>query len=374
MAINKTYMKKISVAGPSITNLEVRNVIRAVKEAWYSGAYKFVKEFEQKFAAYIGVKYAIATSSCTGALHLSALALGLHAGDEVIVPDTTWIATVAPFIYMGVKPVFVDIDRNSWCIDAQKIEKHITRRTKAILPVHLYGHPAEMDTILLLAKKYHLYVIEDAAQSVGSTYKNRRTGSMGDVSCFSFHGTKTLTTAEGGILLTNSKKIYDKAQVFNNHGKSDIPFWNTMVGYKYKMTDMQAALGLAQLERINQLVSMKRKIFSWYEQELKGFPGLTLNVEMPKCTNTYWMVTIILDKKYKLTKQNLMKKLSTYNIDSRPFFYPLSSMPPFKKIKVHNPVAYALSDYGINLPCNLRIKKNEVQYVCKIIKKILNNK
>lgn len=367
----KRPAQKILVAGPSITKKEVDYVAEAVKNSWYRNAYKCVNEFERKFADYIGVKYAIATSSCTGAIHIALLALGITKGDEVILPDITWAATAFPIMYLNAKPVFVDIDPYTWCIDPDKIENHITARTRAIIPVHLYGHPAEMNKILELAKKYNLGVVEDAAESIGALYHGKRTGSFGDFACFSFHGTKTLTTGEGGMLVTNNIKFYNKAKFLNDQAKSPTKaFWNLAVGYKYKMSDVQAALGIAQLSRINELISKKQMIFDWYKKRLSGVFGITLNTQRAGCENSYWMVTIILDKKLKIDKLQLVKRLLEYNIDSRPFFYPLSLLPPFKT-KVNNPVSYNLSRYGVNLPCSLNITESEVDYICKSLMGIL---
>lgn len=366
--------KRILVSGPNITQKDIDYVAESVKYGWNENAYKYVTEFENKFKDYIGVKYALATSSCTGALHIALLALGIGSGDEVIIPDTSWIATVEPIFYVGAKPVYVDIDPETWCIDPDKIEEKITSKTKAIIPVHLYGHCSEMKKINKIAKKYHLSVIEDAAESLGGEYFGKKTGSIGDIGCFSFHGSKTLTTGEGGILLTNSQKIYNKAKFFYDHCKSSKkPFWNLGIGYKYKMSNMQAALGTSQLSHLDKMVNWKRDIFFLYQKRLKNIPGLQLNVEKPGCKNTFWMVTVILDKKFGIDKLTLISKLLEYNIDSRPFFYPLSSLPPLKT-KVNNPVSYRLSKYGINLPCGQNLTEKEINYICDALLTILKIK
>lgn len=370
-------MKKnfnIPIAGPSITSREVDMVTDAVLNGWYQNAYKYVSKFEQKFSQYIGVKYALATPSCTAAIHLALLALGIKEGMEVIIPDITWAATVFPVSYVRAKPVFVDVDPYTWCIDTEKIEEKITSKTKVIIPVHLYGHPAEMKKILSLAKKYNLRVVEDAAESVGASYFGKMTGSMGDIGCFSFHGTKTLTTGEGGMLVTNNRRIYETAKFLSDQAKSpQKTFWNLAVGFKNKMSDIQAALGLAQLSRIDELVEKKHKIFQWYKQRLEHIDGITLNSQSKGCINSYWMVTVIIDRIYRMDKLQLIKKLFENNINSRPFFYPVSSLPPYKS-KVDNPVAYSLSKYGVNLPCSLNIKEEHVEYICLAFIKILQQK
>jgi len=367
----KKPLKMIPVTGPSITKKEIDYISQAAKEGWGENYIKYVTLFEQKFAAYVGRKYALATSSCTGALHLSYLSLGLKKGDEVIVPNITWVATIEPLYYIGAKPIFADIDPKTWCLDSTKIEKLITKKTKAIVTVDLYGHIADMKKISVIAKKYKLKIVEDAAEAVGSEYYEKKAGSFGDISCFSFHGSKTLVTGEGGMLLTNSKKIIDKAKYYNDHCKDPHKiFWNLEIGYKYKMSNMQAACGLAQLERVDELSTKKRQIFSWYQKKLSKIKGVQLNTESDHTKNTYWMITVVFDKKYKISKEKLIKQFSEYNIQIRPFFYPLSSLP-FTKTKSNTPVAFDISSRAINLPCGANLTKTEVSHICKVLLKIL---
>jgi len=368
----KKPLKMIPATGPSITKKEIDYITQAAKEGWGINYIKYVTLFEQKFATYVGRKYALATSSCTGALHLSYLSLGIEKDDEVIVPNITWVATIEPLYYIGAKPIFVDIDSKTWCIDTTKIEELITKKTKAIVVVDLYGHIAEMKKIIAIAKKYKLKIIEDAAEAVGSEYYSKKAGSFGDISCFSFHGSKTLVTGEGGMLLTNSKKIIDKARYYNDHCKDPNKiFWNLEIGYKYKMSNMQAACGLAQLERVNELIGKKRQIFSWYKEKLSKIDGIRLNTEPTHTKNTYWMVTAVFDKKYKINKEKLMKQFFEYNIQVRPFFYPLSSLP-FIKTKSNAPVSTDISSRAINLPCGMSTSKKDVNYICESLIKILN--
>jgi perosamine synthetase len=367
----KKIKKLIPVTGPWITEKEVKYVAQAARDGWNENYLKYVTLFEKKFAEYVGRKYALATSSCTGALHLSFLALGLKKGDEAIVPNITWIASVEPLYWMGIKPIFADIEPDTWCIDPKDIEKKITEKTKAILVVDLYGHVADMKPILKIAKKYDLKVIEDAAEAVGSEYYGKKAGSFGDVSVFSFHGSKTMVTGEGGILLTNNKKIIEKARYYNDHCKDKKKiFWNLEIGYKYKMSNFQAACGLAQLERINELIEKKRQIFSWYKERLSEIPGIQLNVERPHTKNTYWMVTVVWDKKYKISKEKMLNELKKWNIQARPFFYPLSSLPAIN-CKADTPVSFDISSRAINLPCGLNMTEKKVDYVCDSLIKIL---
>lgn len=368
------YKKLIPVTGPSITRKEISFIAQAAKDGWNENHLKYVTLFEQKLSAYAGRKYALATSSCTTALHLAYLSLGLQKGDEVIVPDISWVAIIEPLYYIGVKPIFADINPLTWCIDPDKIEKIITSKTKAIVAVNLYGHVADINPITKIAKKYKLKIIEDAAESIGSEYFGRKAGSFGDISVFSFHGSKTLVTGEGGMLLTDDKNIIAKARYYNDHCKSpDKIFWTLDIGYKYKMSNFQAACGLAQLERIDKLVEKKRKIFSWYVKYLSGMSGIQLNFEQPGTKNTYWMVTAIIDKKYKLNKENFLELFNKFNIQVRPIFYPLSQLP-WINIQADTPVARDLSPRGINLPSGLMLTNNDVKYICKIFKNILKRK
>jgi len=374
-------MNRIPVAGPSITQKEIDYVTDAVTNAWYGNANMYHERFEKAFADYIGVKYAMALPSCTSAIHLSLLALGIGPGDEVIVPDATWIATSAPISYVGATPVFADIDPATWCLSADSFEACITSRTKAVIPVDLYGGMPDMDVIRSIARRHNVAIIEDAAEALGAEYKGRRAGSFGDTGVFSFHGSKTVTTGEGGMLVTDREDIYRRIQVLRDHGRQpgDRIFWNTEVAYKYKMSSMQAALGLAQLERIDELIERKRQQFQWYKKELAGVDGITLNAEPAGTLNTYWMVTILLDPKFGLNKTKLMERLSQHNIDSRPFFHPLSSIPAYEDseqahiARQRNKVAYKISPHAVNLPSALSLEKKQVQFVCDTVRSCLEN-
>lgn len=363
----------IYVSGPSITQKEIDYVNDAVKNAWYSNANIYNEKFEKAFAEYIGVLYALALPSCTSAIHLALVATGIGEGDEVIVPDITWIASAAPISYVGAKPVFTDIDMDSWCISSNAFEKSITPRTKAVIPVNLYGNIPEMDDIREIASKHGIFILEDAAESIGSEYKGRKAGSLGDVGVFSFHGSKTMTTGEGGMLVTNNADIYEKCLALRDHGRSNCGkmFWNDMVAFKYKMSSMQAALGLAQLERIDELVSKKRQVFKWYRQALSGINGVKLNYQADHIKNTYWMVSVILDSSLGLNKEQIIDLMAEEKISTRPFFYPLSSLPAYAHLdsaeiaSKKNIVSYKLSPYGVNLPCGMDMTEEKVERVTK---------
>lgn len=372
-------MERIPVSGPWITDKEIAYVTDAVTNAWYGNANMYHARFEPAFASYVDRKYAIALPSCTSALHLSMLCLDLGLGDEVIVPDVTWIASAAPISYVGATPVFADIDARTWCLDAASFERAITPRTRAVIIVDLYGNMPDMDAILAIAERHNVAVIEDAAEAIGSLYRGRKAGSFGLTSVFSFHGSKTLTTGEGGMLVTDDRQVYERCLFLRDHGRQPgaKTFFNTEIGYKYRMSSMQAALGLAQLERIDELIAHKREIFRWYEERLAGMDGVTLNYEAPETLNTYWMVSVILDPKFGIEKDELMQFMSDNNIDCRPFFRPLSSLPAYADLprtadaQARNTVSYELSPYGLNLPCGMNMTEEKVAYVCTVMESIL---
>jgi perosamine synthetase len=372
-------MERIPVAGPSITQKEIDYVTDAVTNAWYGNANVYHERFEKAFADYLGMRHAVSLPSCTSAIHLSLLAMGVGPGDEVIVPDATWIASAAPITYVGATPVFADIDEKTWCLSAESFERCITARTKAVIPVDLYGNMPDMDALLEMAARNNILVIEDAAEAAGAEYKGRRAGSFGDVGVFSFHGSKTLTTGEGGMLVTDRDDLYQRVLFLRDHGRKpgDSLFWNQEIAYKYKMSSMQAALGLAQLERLDELIARKREIFSWYKEELVGVEELTMNYQLPQARNSYWMVTVVLARHYGIESDELKQKLSEQQIDCRPFFHPLSSIPAYahlpqaEEARARNRVSYEICPYGLNLPSGLNLTRDNVVYVCNTLKNIL---
>ena len=371
----------IPSAGPSITDLEVRLVTQAVRDGWYERMSDYLDQFERAFSDYTGMRYCLATNTCTGALHLALLGLGVGPGHEIIVPDITWVASAAPICYTGAKPVFVDIDRTSWCLAPESVERAITKKTKAVIAVGLMGNLPDFDAIRSIAARHHIPIIEDAAQSIGAEYHGQKAGTFGTVGVFSFNGTKLLVTGEGGMLVTNDRSLYGRLKRLQHHGidkeREGKYFWSYELGYKYKMSNLQAALGLAQLRRIDELVAMRRRIFAWYQQRLRWIEGLQLNQESPGLKSTFWLVTVILSSEYGLKKEPLMERLRGWRIDSRPFFYPLSSMPTFARYcrgnqmwRV-NQIAYALSPYGISLPSAASLTESDVAYVCDVLKDLL---
>lgn len=372
-------MSKIPISGPWITKREVEYVAGAVTNAWYSNANIYHEKFEKAFAEYLDVKYAVALPSCTSALHLSLAALGIGPNDEVIVPDITWIATAAPISYVGATAIFADIDEKTWCMSSESFEKCITDRTKAVIPVDLYGGMPNWDEIRKIANNYGIAIIEDAAEALGSEYKGKKAGSFGNTGVFSFHGSKTVTTGEGGMLVTNNKELFERVLFLRDHGRKpgDVMFFNDAIAYKYKMSSMQAALGLAQIERANELVDKKREIFYFYQKELSKLNGLTLNYEHRDMKNSYWMVCVVLDSDFGIQKKELIHKMNELGISCRPFFFPLSAIPAYfnhpeaKKARERNKISYKISPYGINLPCGMNMNEKEIKYVCSSLLKIL---
>jgi perosamine synthetase len=343
---------RIPYTKPSITDLEIRYATDAVTHGWGERCYEWIGRFEDTFKAHLGVKHAIATSSCTGALHMGLAALGIGPGDEVILADTNWIATAAPIAHLGATPVFVDILPDTWCIDPALAEAAITPRTKAIIAVHIYGNLCDMDRLLAIGERHGIPVIEDAAEAIGSVWHGRRAGSMGRFGAFSFHGTKTLTTGEGGMFVTSDDALYEHVLTLSNHGRprgQTKQFWADMVGFKYKMSNVQAAIGCAQIERVEELVARKREIMQAYRDAFADTPEIAMNPEPPGTVNGSWMPTVVFDPSTGVTRERLLEAFRAENIDARVFFWPLSGLPIFGGRPI-NPIADDTAGRAINLP------------------------
>jgi len=365
---------RIHYTKPSITELEVAYATDAARNGWGEHCYEYIHRFEQAFKTHLGVKHAIATSSCTGALHMGLAALEVGAGDEVILADTNWIASAAPVMYLGAKPVFVDILPDSWCIDPKLVEAAITPRTRAIIAVHLYGNLCDMDSLLAIGKRHGIPVIEDAAEAIGSQYQGKAAGSMGTFGSFSFHGSKTLTTGEGGMFATNDSNLYEKVLTLSNHGRArgqTRQFWPEVVGYKYKMSNIQAAIGCAQLERIEELVRRKREILNYYRERLEIFSNIRMNPEPPGIVNGAWMPTAVFDVQTGVTREILRDAFAIENIDARVFFHPLSSLPMFN-VATRNPLAWAIPSRSINLPSFHDMTDAEQDRIVAVIRRFIN--
>lgn len=379
--MSDTMIRKIPYTKPSITELEVQYATDAAANGWGEHCYDYIIRFEEAFKAHLGVTFAIATSSCTGALHMGMYALGIGPGDEVIMADTNWIATAAPIVHLGATPVFVDILPDSWCLDPEQVEAAITPKTKAIVAVHLYGNLCEMDALLGIGERHGIPVIEDAAEAIGSVYHGKRAGSMGRFGAFSFHGTKTITTGEGGMFVTNDPDLYEQVLTLSNHGRArgeTKQFWPDMVGFKYKMSNIEAAIGCAQMQRINALVDRKRAILQSYKDEFENLRIVHqgFNPELHGCLIGAWMTTVVMDtpSENSTLSEALQAGLRKKGIDARPFFAPLSSTPPFRGITnghKHCKWAYSIPPVAINLPCSHEITQPEIHYVSTVVKETL---
>jgi len=360
---------RIHYTKPSITELEVRYATDAAENGWGDKCYDYIDRLEREFAAHLGARYAIATSSCTGALHMGLAAIGIGPGDEVILADTNWIATVAPVVHLGAQPVFVDILSDSWCLDPALVEKAITPRTKAILAVHLYGNLCEMNLLLDIGERYGIPVIEDAAEAIGSIYRGRPAGSMGAFAAFSFHGSKTLTTGEGGIFVSDDLDLYEKALTLSNHGRirgETKQFWPSEIGFKYKMSNIQAAIGCAQVSRIDELVERKREILQHYRKRLGNADGVHMNFEAPETVTGAWMPTVVFDRETGVTREQLLEHFSATNIDARVFFHPLSSLPMFSPCP-SNQNSYDIPKRAINLPSYHDMEAQDQDRVTEVV-------
>ena len=325
----------------------------------------------------MGVKYALPVSNGTAALHLALIALDIKKGDEVIVPALTFVASVNAITYVGAKPVFVDIEPETFNLDISKLEALITKKTKAIITVDLYGHPVDFDAIKKICNKYNLKLISDSAESLGSLYKGKPTGSQGDISTFSFFGNKIITTGEGGMITTNNKRYYDTCKLYRDQGKetSFHNYYHPVIGYNYGFTNLQAAVGIGQLKQIKSLARKKRAIAAFYKKLLANIKGLSFQKEADYAKSNWWMFSILVDKKkFGRSRNELMNFLTTKNIETRHFFYPIHMLPPYKNgIKSSDfKITKKIADQGMNLPTFATLTRSEIKYICDSIKSIVS--
>jgi len=363
---------EIPVARPSLDGNELKYLTECITENWISSKGKFIEIFEKQFSEYCGCKYALAVSNGTVALHLALVSLGIGTGDEVLIPSLTFIATANAVAYTGAKPVFIDSELDTWNIDPQKLELAITVNTKAIIPVHLYGQPAQLKTITEVAVKHKLQVIEDAAEAHGAKFMGKMVGSIGDIGCFSFFGNKIITTGEGGMLVTNNKKIYEKAKILRDHGMStNKKYWHDVIGFNYRMTNMQAAIGCAQMEKIDNILENKKWIAKIYKKNLTQIKGIILPTENDWSENVYWMYPIninLYDTDNEAIRDHVLLALEEEGIEGRPFFFPVHIMPPYQSespLELIN--VEKLSKNGLVLPSYLGIKEEDIEKICQII-------
>lgn len=367
------YSKAINipVAMPDLMGKEFEYVVDAFLSTWISSTGKYIDKFENDFPKYCGVKHGVSVSNGTVALQLALETLGIGKGDEVIVPDLTFAATINAVLHINATPVIVDVDLDSWCINPEEIVKAITPKTKAIIPVHLYGQVCDMQTIMEIAKKNKLYVVEDCAEAHGAEYNGQKVGSFGDIGCFSFFGNKVITTGEGGMCITQNSDYDDKMRIIRDHGMNkEKRYWHDYIGYNYRMTNLQAAIGVAQVERIDEILEGRHSIERLYKEGLENLSKLNFQYNnLSNRKRVTWFVSILVEKNRDL----IIDKLKNNGIDARPFFYPLSRMPIYKSYVFSNGNSNFISDMGINLPTNNKINKEVIKKINLIIGKILNN-
>lgn len=364
----------IPLSVPEIKGNEWKYIKECLDTNWVSSSGNYVELFEKRFSEYIGAEKAVVTVNGTAALHLALISLGIHEGDEIIVSSLTFIATVNAIRYVGAIPVFVDICRDTFVMDAKKVDKLVTDRTKAIMPVHVYGHPVDMDIIMDIARRHHLYVIEDATESLGSKYKGRNTGTIGHVGCFSFNGNKLITTGGGGMLVTNDKAVGDKVKYLSCQAKTVLEnggFDHEEVGYNYRMPNLLAALGVAQMESIGQFIYAKRSNAAFYSELLKTIVGITLPVEKPWAENVHWLYSVVVEKNFPLSRDEIIIILKHNDIEARPFFTPVHMMKPYKDFPHGNmEITNELAEKGMNLPSSVSLSKDQIKEIADIISNV----
>ncbi len=370
-------LHRTPIMQPLLNGNELAYLSDCIKTGWISSQGAYVKRFEKEFADYCGAKYAVAVSNGTVALHLALAALDIGPGDEVIVPDLTFAASINAIIYTGATPVVVDVDRVTWTISVDDIIKNITPRTKAIMPVHLYGHPCHMDEIMQIAEQHNLLVVEDCAEAIGSHYKGKHVGYHGDSSTYSFFGNKTITTGEGGMVFFKTQEAYEKAVVLRDHGMSkQKKYWHEYVGFNYRMTNLQGALGCAQLERINEFVESKQKLAKAYNAILSDLKCFELPPEEAWAKSGYWLYTAILNKNEDMSRDSLIEKMLKNGVETRPVFYPLHEMPPYKQYPTKSTFENSkfISKQGISFPSSVNITDDEIQNIKQALQTIVRSK
>lgn len=366
----KALKKTIPVAEPHFDHRELEFVTDCVKTGWISSIGPYVTEFEDKFSRFCDTSYGVACANGTVALHLALVAMNVRAGDEVICPALTFIASANAITYTGAKPVFVDAEPRTWNMDPAKVKAVLTPKTKAIMVVHLYGHPVEMGPILELAKSKGLPVIEDSAEAHGALYKGRKVGSLGELGCFSFYGNKIITTGEGGMIVSNNKELVEKMKLLRDHAMDPKRrYWHPLVGYNYRLTNLQAAVGVAQMEKIGKFLEIRKRNAKMYQNLLKGVEGITLFPEASWANPVYWMVSVLVEKEFGMNRDQLALALKEKGIDTRPFFIPLHEMPPYQGSGTF-PFAEEISRKGMNLPSSTKLTSDDIEYICETIKEI----
>ena len=361
------------IAGPDITEVEIQIVTDMMRNGWYN--YDYVEKFEKEFAEYHNRKYGIMTPNCTSAIHLLLIAFNIGEGDNVIIPDFTWIGSSAGINYVGAETRFVDIEYDTWCISPQSIIENITHSTQAIIAVDIYGNMPDMDQLEDLSSYYQIPLIEDAAEGVGSVYRGRKAGNFGAASVFSFHRTKTITTGEGGIIVTDDEYLYERCRFLRDHGRpaNGKLYYNYEVTPKYMPSNLQASVGYAQLTRVDELIEKKRDILQMYRDQLSNVQDIQLNIEPDGGRNSGWVVALLIGNRYNIKKEEMMSDMKQRGIETRPFFYPLSSLPAYSHNPFNdNPVAYDIGNRGVCLPSAFIVEEKHIIETCGAIRSILN--
>jgi perosamine synthetase len=364
-------MNMIPIMEPWIDQQEIDLVMDCLKTGWISSQGKYISEFEKAFSDFCGTRFGVATSNGTTALHLALLTLGIGPGDEVIVPALSFIATANVVVYTGARPVFADVDARTWTLDPSQLRSLINDRTRAIIPVHLYGHPADMEPIMKLAEEYHLWVVEDAAEAHGAEYKGKKVGSLGHMGCFSFYGNKIISTGEGGMIITDQPDWVEKARILRDHGMSkEKKYWHPILGYNFRMTNIQAAIGLGQMKKLEKLIEIKRKIAERYTQGFKKNTLLVLPVEERWAKSVSWLYNILLRSESQKNRDDLIAFLARFEVESRPVFYPMPDMPHYQGCGTY-PVASRISKGGISIPSGYNLTGSDQDRIIELIHRYL---
>lgn len=368
--MTKSSLSKIPIASPSLIGNEKKYVVDCLESNWISSNGVYIEKFEYSFASYIGARHSIACCNGTTALHLALLALGIGFGDEVIVPTLTYVATANAVAYTGAEVVLADCDPLTWNINPDSLESLITRKTKAIIPVPLFGHPCDLEPIFALGEKYGLYVVEDSAEALGAKYKGNFCGSLADISTFSFYGNKTITTGEGGMVVTNDDALAARIRLYKGQGMDPAKrYWFPVIGYNYRMTNIAAAIGLAQLENIDLFLNKRRKIAAWYTECLSEIPGIVLPTVKEYAEHSWWMYSVLVEDGCRRSRDEMIEALAAHGIETRPFFYPMHTMPVYARRNTGNLyVSESVASKGMNLPTYYDLSREDVEFIARVLK------
>ncbi|MDP8215653.1 MAG: DegT/DnrJ/EryC1/StrS family aminotransferase [Candidatus Euphemobacter frigidus] len=363
-------VETIPVCQPTLKGNERKYVIQCMDTNWISSRGRFVDEFEKNFSHYCGVRFGITTNSGTTALHLALATMGIGEGDEAIIPSFTMISTANAIAYLGAKPVVVDVEPDTWNIDPDKIEEKITEKTRVIIPIHTYGHPANMDRLEEIAKKHGLEIVEDAAEAHGAEYKGRRVGSFGKMASFSFYANKIITTGEGGMIVTDDPEMADRLQTLRNYGfTKERHFWHKVMGFSYRMTNLQAAIGLGQFERIEELIQGRIDNARLYNELLRDVPGITTPRESDHVKAVYWMYGVLVEDDFGISKDELRQRLADHGIETRSFFIPIHLQPIYSYLLSDEyPISEELGRKGFYLPSASSLRPDQIEFIVDVIR------